>query len=308
MSYAQLKLAFYSLCLICSFTFLTIFIILLVYYCSKAVEANTLTMSQIHILIFSIIYAICNLSGIIYLLYPNSYSFIVSCFIQSFFRLIAQIGIQSSELSILIFTFISFKFSTFTNNHLKLLKLIILLIIWIPIFKDTLPELIAFFLGKISISYNSGGMCFTNTYKINQLVTCLILMILYISFLSSLHCLIWNYFKKNQLENSYQQYRSKLIIFYVSSIFTFPQILILIFNLFLSANYRDKIQYEVYIGLYGLYYITYNIFLMISSLIYCINKKALIIIKNKCCCKKTIPTREETLIQISFLARTTTNF
>ena len=170
--------------------------------------------------------------------------------------------------------------------------------------KDTLVELITFYLGEENVKYNDGGMCSFNIHIINQQITCLILMIFYISCLSSLHCLIWKYFKKNQLEDSYQQYRSKLIIFYVSSIFTFPQMIISIVNPFLSV----KKENGVFFGLFMFDFIAYNMFLLISSLFYCVNKNSLITIKNKCCCKKIIPSADETLIQISLLTQTTSNF
>ena len=310
MTFDQLRIAFYSLFLICNFIFFCVFIMLLVYYCTKTNDNNTVIYCQIHLLIFSSIYAICNLSTIIYIIDGNSYSFALSCLIQSFFRLFSMIGIPTSELGILIFTFISFKFSTFTGNHPKLLKLIISLVIWIPVLIIILPELIYFLVKRqIYCHYNRGGMCLAQNYTTNFFVNIILLIVFYIAFLISLHYVIRSYFKIVQSKDSYVQYQNKLIIFYVSLIFTFPQILIYLYTWLLNFAYKKDEDTNLSIGLYVVYYISFNVFILISSLIYCVNKKILQKFKEKICCKKEIyiNSEEERLIQISLINQSTIN-
>ena len=78
-----------------SVLFYTLFLFLIFFYCIKETDKNVTFFCKIHILIFSLIVSICNLSGIP-LINNISQNFRIICKIQSFFRLMSQVGLNGS--------------------------------------------------------------------------------------------------------------------------------------------------------------------------------------------------------------------
>ena len=149
---------------------------------------------------------------------------------------------------------------------------------------DVASELMILIFNKFYFLYDETGVCLPFSNNIFHLILFICLIQAYIIILIFLHLSIKQYFIANPFKFDYQKYKNSIALFYTSFILSFPHSLIYscytIFNTFIIQS-KVKIFMIVFV-------IIYQLFILISSLIFCMNMKKWNQIKEMCGKKKSV--------------------
>ena len=263
-------------------------IILLIIYFKNGVRSH-LTQYKIILILICLLDSLCNLS------IDSSYfdTLFIICEITGTLKTPLVLGTETTQLSLLLITYFSFKHSLWIDKHSKQFKIIIFLQCFLPVIIVAIEEFFDFFTQDIE----RGVYCSKVETSVQScyIIFLLICYILFIIFLIKLYLSLNHFRTSNSADcTKLQQYKKQLKKYLFGFIITFPNLLWFLFLIVLNIlSYFPSIDFEIDTMETIRYYVIIFSFIntgfspIVVIIIYCFSKEHFKFIKGMfCCCLK----------------------
>ena len=276
-------------------------ILLLIIY-SKYTTRGHLTQYKIVLLILCLLDSLCNLS------IDASFfdSLRIICDITGTLKMPIGIGLETTQVSLILITYFSFTHFNFIDKHSMLFKIIIFIQCFLPVLLTTIQEFYYYFtIEKIARSM----YCLKDDFSFSYcfIISLLICYIVFITFLIKLYRSLNIY--RNSLtrqNNRLEVYKSHIMNFLFGLFFTFPEIIVFLYFIFMIAIehfsfLKPTLGYMTIINTFIdiLFFVNNGLSPIFIAIIYCFSKEHFKFIKEIFCCSNVGELEEDNSINIT---------
>ena len=213
------------------------------------------------------------------------------CFLVGTLKNIIGFAKESIQVTLLLITYCSFTFQSFIQSHPMLLRNITLLLNIIPICIISVDEFKT--LNTHSNKFNS-YFCSKDVEAQSGLFICFIIfLVIFLVLLTLLYCSVYKYSRISNSDSTFKSYKRHFIMYLFGHIFTFPYILIMLYEFIYNQN--ESLFMKV---ISTIYYISLVISPIAIVLIYCFDKQMLESMLCCCCHKKKTEVNKELTISL----------